>query len=343
MAEHWTTGRLAAELGLGCDGAADVPLCGVGALDAAGPGQLSFCTGGRWLRALGHTRASAVIVESGVQVPTAVVPLRAADPRLAFARAAALLAPAWWPRPGVHPAAVLAATATSQGATVDALAVVEEGATVAPGAWIQSHAYVGRGATVGAGCRLMPHSVVMDGCVLEAGVWLQPGAIIGADGFGHAGGPGGVRIPQLGHVHLEEGVEVGANACVDRAALGETRIGARTRLDNLVQIAHGVRVGADTLLAAFTGVAGSATLGSRVRAGGRSSVVDGVVIGDDATLAAATGVTKDVEAGARVGGAPARRYRDWLRESVALRQLPRLLRAVAAVERRLEELERDRT
>ena len=135
---------------------------------------------------------------------------------------------------------------------------------------------------------------------------------------------------------LESGVEVGANACVDRAALGETRIGRGTKLDNLVQVAHGVRIGAHGLLAAFAGVAGGATLGDRVMMAGRSAVVDGIHVGDDAVFAGFASASKDVPAGRKLGGTPARRYREWLREFAALRRLPQALRRLDRLERRVD-------
>lgn len=328
----WTTGRLAELVGADCEGAPDRVLTGVAPLDRAGPTDLSFCRGGRWLAALGATRAGAVLVDRAA-VPSGVVALRHRDPRYAYARAAATLVPLDWPAPGLHPTAWVAPDASVDGARIDAFAVVEAGARVAPGAWIQAHAFVGRNARVGAHSRLMPHAVVMDGCVLGERVWLKPGAVVGADGFGHVLGPEGVvRVPQLGIAVLEDDVEVGANACVDRAALDETRVGRGSRLDNLVQVAHGVRIGAECLLAAFAGVAGGARLGRRVVMAGRTAVVDGIEVGDGAVFAGLASAARDVPAGRRIGGSPARSYATWLREVAAIRHLPELMRRVDRLE-----------
>lgn len=335
----FTTGRLAELVGARCEGDPDRVIDGVAALDRAGPAELSFCRGGRWARLLPHTQAGAVLVAE-LDPPPGVVALRHPDPRYAYAVAAAALVPLAWPEPGIHERAWIAADAVVEGATIDALAVVEAGAVVAPGAWVQAHAYVGRRAVIGAGCRLMPGSVVMEDCRLGERVWLQPGAVVGADGFGHVVGPNGpLRVPQLGIAVLEDDVEIGANACVDRAALDETRVGRGSRLDNLVQVAHGVRIGAECMLAAFAGVAGGARLGERVVMAGRTAVIDGIEVGAGAVFAGLASARRNVPPGRKIGGSPARAYEKWLRETAALRRLPGLLKQVNRLERRVATLE----
>lgn len=333
----WTAGQVADHLGAVCIGDRERVLTGVAALDNAGPSHLTFCSGGRWLGVLAASKAGAIIVRPGTPVPDGAVALEHGNPRHAYARVAAAMLPLDWPEPGVHPSAVVDPTASVEGATIGAFAVIEAHAVVAPGAWVDAHAYVGRHVSIGAGSRIMPHAVIMEHCTLGERVWLQPGAVIGADGFGHVLGPDGVlRVPQLGVAVLEDDVEVGANACVDRAALDETRVGRGSRLDNLVQVAHGVTIGAHCLLAAFAGVAGGARLGNRVVMGGRTAVVDGIEVGDDAVFAGLASASRDVPRGARLGGSPARRYNLWLREVAALRALPETLRVVERLRRKVE-------
>jgi len=334
----FTTGTIAGWVDASCDGPTDAEIRGVGSLHNASTGDLSFCTGGRWLKMLADTAATAVIVRPQTPVPAGVIALRHPNPRYAYAVVAARIVPVQWPDPGVHPLASVSPRAHVQGATIGPFAVVEAGAHIEAGAWIGAHAYIGRRAVVGQGSRVMPHAVVMDRCVLGARVWLQPGAIIGADGFGHVVGQDGViRVPQLGTAVLEDDVVVGANACVDRAALDQTRIGEGSRLDNLVQVAHGVQIGAQCLLAAFAGVAGGAKLGNRVVMAGRTAVIDGIEVGDDVVFAGLASASRDVPRGVRLGGSPARRYRLWLREVAALRRLPETLRVVERLRRRIEE------
>lgn len=296
---------------------------GAGPLSSAVDGDLSFCDGPRRGREAATTRASAVVAPDGVTLPEGVVALRHSNPRAAFARMVALLLPEPALVPGVHPTAVVdAAAQVHPGARVDAFAVIEAGAVVEDGAWIGAFVFLGPGCRVGRGSRLGPHVVVTGGASLGADVTVKPGAVIGSEGFGFvADGETIVPMPQRGTVVVEDQASIGANTCVDRAAWGETRVGRGARLDNLVQIAHGARVGASSLLAAFAGLAGRARIGRGVRMGGRSSVVDGVSVGDGATLAGLAAATRDAPPGATLGGVPGRPHRQWLREQAALARL----------------------
>jgi UDP-3-O-[3-hydroxymyristoyl] glucosamine N-acyltransferase len=305
--QEWTTGEIAQAIDARCDGDEHRILTGLDTLEGACPQDLSFCAKPQYFERLERSRAGAVVVKEGVDVPAGMV-----EPAV---------------EEGVHPLAYVAPGATVEGSRVGPFAVVESGASVGPGAEVMAHAYVGKGVEIGEGARVMPHAVVMEGCVIEARVTVQPGAVIGSPGFGVVRGEHGVTgVPQVGGVRVEEGASVGANTCVDRGALTETRIGRGTHIDNLCQVAHGVKVGEESLLAAFTGLAGSALVGDRVSFGGRASVGEGTQVGDDARLAACTGAFRDVEASQEVGGFPARAQRRWLREMASLTHLPAMIR-----------------
>jgi UDP-3-O-[3-hydroxymyristoyl] glucosamine N-acyltransferase len=202
--------------------------------------------------------------------------------------------------------------------------------------------YVGRNARVGCDCVLYPNVVVREGCRIGDRVILQPCAVVGSDGFGYAReGTRHFKIPQVGIVVLEDDVEVGAGTTIDRAALGETRVGRGTKIDNLVQLGHNVAVGEDCLIIAQVGVAGSSRLGNRVVMAGQSAVVGHVTLGDGVIVGAKAGVPGDLPPGAVVSGAPAFDHREWMKASTVFRKLPELRRKVLELERRLARLDRE--
>jgi UDP-3-O-[3-hydroxymyristoyl] glucosamine N-acyltransferase len=345
-----TAGAIAAQIGGRVIGDAARVLRGLASLEDAGPEDLSFLANARYRRFLATTRAGAVLVrdvhraaapgmrraaEGRSEGPSAASPeqpdggaaagapvwIVVADPHGAFvavARDVARERTAPPLPPGVDPRAVCEGDAT--GAVVMAFAYVGAGARVGAGSVVMPNAYVGAGAIVGRDCVLGPGSVVMDGCVLGDRVRLAPGAVVGADGFGYlpdpAAAPGTVwsAVPQLGGVRLGDDVEVGANSCVDRAALGETVVGAGSKLDNLVQVGHGARLGPDVAMAACAGVAGSARLGRGVLLGAGAGVLGHLHVGDGAQIGAGSMVARDVPAGDRQSGLPAMDHRAWLRE-----------------------------
>jgi len=321
------------------DGA--LPIDGVASLEDAGPRELAFFHNARYREAFEKTRAGAVIVsarEAGGSHRTAL--LVASNPYLAFAKLSALFHPEPPPRPGRHPQAVIDPTADVHPlAQVGPLACVGEGATIGARSVLRPGAIVERGARVGADCLLHAGAVVRERCVLGDRVILQPGAVVGSDGFGYAfdpEGPAHVKVPQAGIACLEDDVELGANACVDRATLGETVVGHGTKVDNLVQIAHNVRIGPFSILCAQAGIAGSTKLGVGVMLGGQAGLVGHLELGDGAKVGAQTGVMNDVPAGEAYSGYPAQPHRGWLKSSALFARLPELFERLRALEKRLD-------
>ena len=332
---------IAAQLDCRLEGDGDLDIRQVAAIETAGPGDLTFFANPKYAAELRVTRASAVILEDKAQTAPCAM-LRTANPYLAFARAVEIFAERWRPAAGVHP-----------------LASVDEGAAVAAEASIGAFVSIGPGAVIGARTIVYPHVTIGrqarigDDCVIHAGVSirerveignrvvLQDGAVIGSDGFGFAHTPDGRhhKIPQVGGVVVEDDVEIGANSTIDRPALGETRIAAGTKIDNLVQVAHGVTIGRNSLLAAQVGIAGSSTLEENVTLAGQVGVAGHLTIGKGVIATAQTGIPNSVEPGTLISGYPAIPNRDWLKASAVFRKLPELRKTVADLERRIAEME----
>ncbi|MCA1585378.1 MAG: UDP-3-O-(3-hydroxymyristoyl)glucosamine N-acyltransferase, partial [Acidobacteria bacterium] len=258
-----TLGELAAALGCQLEGDATLDIRRVETIGQAGLGDVTFVANAKYVPALATTRASAVILGPDITgAPCAV--LRSSNPYLTFARAVGLLAPDAVAQSGVHPSAWVAPGATlADRVSVGPFAVIGEGATIGEGTVIHPHVVIGPRVSVGPDCVLHARVSIRERSVLGARVVLQDGAVIGSDGFGFAprGDGSHEKIPQTARVVIEDDVEIGANTTVDRPAVGETRIKSGVKIDNLVQIAHGVVIGRDSLLAAQVGIAGSTVVG----------------------------------------------------------------------------------
>ncbi|HYL80884.1 MAG TPA: UDP-3-O-(3-hydroxymyristoyl)glucosamine N-acyltransferase, partial [Candidatus Acidoferrum sp.] len=293
--------ELAEQLSCRLEGDGGIEIRAVRGLEDAGPEDLSFVAQERYLPRLEASAAAAVILSTGLP-PVGRPALRTSNPVLAFARALSLFHPPASPVPGIHPSTVAAPDVqVDPTASVGPLCVLGPGVTVGPGSVLEAHVYVGAGARIGRDCRIHPQVTLRDGIVLGDRVTLQSGVVIGADGFGYArDGHRHVKIPQVGRVVIEDDVEIGANTTIDRATLGETRIGRGTKIDNLVQIAHNVFVGEDAVIVGQAGIAGSSRIGSRVTLAAQAGIVDHVEIGEDAIVGAQAGVTKDLPPGSIV-------------------------------------------
>lgn len=308
-------------------------------LESAGARDLSLLTNPRYRALAAGSGAGALLVgAAGPDASGLGKDLLVVDhaPR-ALARLLALFhPPAPW-EPGVHPTAVLEpGCSVDPSAHVGPYAVIGAGSAIEAEAAVLSHAVVGRGCRLGRGATLHPHAVLYDGTELGAGCIVHAGAVLGADGFGYATyGGAHHKIPQVGRVVLGEGVEVGANSTIDRATLGETRIGDGTKIDNLVQVGHNVEVGRHSILCGQSGIAGSSRLGDGVVLAGQAGVAGHLEVGNGVQVAAKSAVLASLEAGRQVAGIPAVELRKWRRQAVLLVRLEDMNRKLRALERRL--------
>jgi UDP-3-O-[3-hydroxymyristoyl] glucosamine N-acyltransferase len=308
--------------------AVDTPdrvFAGVAPLGEAGPENISYCEGVRNAASLRRTGAGAVFVQESLReaVPQGCIALVVRMPALAFSRVAALFHPAPKPPPGVHPTAVLGTDVElGPGVHVAPYAVIGDGARLGADCIIGPHAVVGAGVVLGEGCHLHAHSSISH-AICGRFVVLHPGARVGQEGFGFVPTPDGrfVTMPQFGLVRLEDHVEIGANACVDRGSHADTVLGAGTRLDNLVQVGHNVRTGPGCVLVAQVGVSGSTTLGRYVTLAGQAGVTGHLTIGDGARIGAQAGVMRDVPPGAEMLGSPALPVKEAMRAMTMMKRL----------------------
>lgn len=317
------------------NGSPETDITGVAGIEEAGPGQVTFVANPKYAAAARKAKASAVIVaEDFPAISTAM--LRSKNPYLTFARAIELFyrAPAY--QPGVHPSAVIQTSAKiGANAHVGPYVVIDEEVEIGSNAVLLAHAVVYRGARIGDNFFAHAHSVVREYCRVGDNVVLQNGAVIGADGFGFAKDDAGRwhKIVQSGPAVLEDDVEVQANACVDRASVGETHVARGAKIDNLVQVGHGSRVGENSLLCAQVGLAGSTKIGNNVILAGQVGVAGHCTVGHGAIATAQSGIPSDVPAGAVVSGYPAIDNKLWLRCCAVFNKLPELAKAVRKTEK----------
>lgn len=310
-------------------------------LDEAGEGDLAFVVHPRDLPKLEAGRASAVIRHEGGP-PCSKPALLTSDPYLAFVQVLRLFYTPDLPTPGVHPSSIVQeGVRLAEEVAIGPLAVVEAGVTIGQRSVVGAQVYIGKGSRIGADCRLHPQVMIREGVEIGDRVMIHSGAVIGSDGFGYLRDSQGVRvkIPQVGRVIVEDDVEIGANVTIDRATMGTTRIRRGTKIDNLVQIAHNVVVGADTVIAALSGISGSAKIGDRVTLAGQVGIADHVEIGDDATVGAKSGVAKRIPPGGVFLGYPAVPHLEFKRTLAAVKRIPQLLNTLRRIEARLASLE----
>jgi UDP-3-O-[3-hydroxymyristoyl] glucosamine N-acyltransferase len=324
---------------LGCtlegDGAAQ--LSGVASPASARAEDLIYVESPRHLDRAAASSARCVVIAPGLAI-TGKILLRAANPKLAFARAAEWLLPPAPIADGIHSTALIAPSAQlAPGAAVGPYAVIEEDVRIGAGTEIGAFCFLGRGARLGEGCRLYPRVTLYAGARLANRVILHSGAVIGSDGFGYVA-EGGKRwkFPQVGEIEIQDDVEIGANTAIDRGSLDRTEIGPGTKLDNLVHIAHNVSIGENTVIAAQTGVSGSSTIGKNVAIGGQVGIADHCEVEDGAVIGAQAGIPsgKIVRSGQMVWGTPARPLDKFKKQFAWISRLPELAERVKRLESR---------
>ncbi len=330
-------GELAVRYGLELRGDPDVRIARVGTLQQAGPDAVSFLANPRYRKYLGSTRAGAVVLEEALAGQCAAAVLIAKNPYAAYARIAADLHPAPAFTPGVHAAASVAADAeVADSACIGPGAVIESGAQVGPRASVGPNCVVGAGARIGPDSRLVANVTVCHGVRLGARVLVHPGAVIGADGFGLAREPEGwIKVPQVGSVVIGDDVEIGANTTIDRGAIDDTVIEDGVKLDNQIQVAHNVRIGAHTVVAGCAGISGSTTIGRNCMIAGAVGIAGHLEIADGTVITGLTMVSRSIsKPGVYSGALPLDEAASWRRNAARFRQLDQLAKRLARVERR---------
>jgi UDP-3-O-[3-hydroxymyristoyl] glucosamine N-acyltransferase len=320
--------ELAQRLGAECHGNPDSVITGVAGIEEAGPGHVTFVANPKYAGLARKTQAGAVLVAPDFPEITAPT-LRLKNPYLAFAHAIEIFHPAPSYPPGIHPTAVIAPSATiGEGASIGAYVVVGENCVIGDHATILPHVVIYPNVSIGDHFFAHAHVVVREDCLLGDHVILQNGVVVGSDGYGFAKDDAGKwhKIVQSGPAVIEDHVEIQANSCIDRASVGETRIGRGAKIDNLVQVGHGSSIGENTLLCAQVGLAGSTHIGDNAVLAGQVGVAGHCHIGDRVIVTAQAGVGGNIEAGKIISGSPAYDNRQWLRVCAIMPRLPEMLK-----------------
>lgn len=324
----------------------DIEIIGAAGLDEAGPEQITFLANPRYTPKVNSTRASAIYVSEEAEIDRELPVLRAKNPYLAYTRALRLFHPETYHPPLIHKSAVIDPSATiAANVWIGACAVIGPLSQIAEGVRIYPNVTIYENVTVGNDSIIHSGAVIRERSEIGQRVTIHNNVVVGCDGFGYAKDEERrwLKIPQTGRVVIEDDVEIGAGTTIDRASVGESRIGRGTKIDNLVQIGHSCTIGEDTLLCAQVGLAGSSHLGNRVILAGQAGVAGHLTIGDDVVLTAKSATSHDVAAGKVISGIPAFDNKDWLRSTAAFRRLGEMQRTIRKLEKRLAEIEQSST
>lgn len=318
-----------------------IRVTGVASIAEAGEGDVTFFGNARYLPALKATRACCALVPEDFQEPIPAIPIRVANPSLAFARVLEIFRPpAVAFQPGIHPTAVVGENVQlAASVSIQPHAVVEPGAVIGEGSVIGAGVYVGHEARIGSNCLIFPSVTIRERCILGNRVTIHSGTVVGSDGFGYELVQGRhVKIPQIGIVQIDDDVEIGANTSIDRARFGRTWIGEGTKIDNLVQIAHNVVIGKNSIIVSQVGISGSSRLGNYVTLAGQVGVVGHIEIGDQAVVAAQSGVSKSVPPRQVIWGSPAVPIREQKERLAFIARIPKLWERVKRLEQLLDSI-----
>jgi UDP-3-O-[3-hydroxymyristoyl] glucosamine N-acyltransferase len=322
-----TAKEVAEKIGARVEGNGALELTGVAAPERAGAKQLIYVEAAKHVERAAESAATCVVAGEGVTLPGKTI-LRSAKPKVAFAKAAALLLEAAPIAGGVHPTAIVSSlTQIGEGVSIGPYAVIEENVHIGDGTQVGAHSVIGAGCRIGEKCRIHPRVTLYPGMKVGNFVEIHSGAVLGADGFGYAfDGEAYWKFPQAGIVEIGDGVEIGANATIDRGSLDDTRIGKGVKIDNLVHVGHNVQIGEHTVIAAQTGISGSSKLGHHVVCGGQVGVADHCTLEDQSIAGAQAGIPtgKTIRSGQTVWGTPARPLEKFKEAYVWFARLPEL-------------------
>ncbi len=342
----FTLGAIVGRFGGELVGDPAVQIRQVASLETAQSHHISFFTGSRFQKQLDATAAGAVIVGATAREATLKPHIVSSNPYAYFAKVSALLNPETQAVAGVHPSALVEEGAeVAETACIGPYVHVGRGARVGEGAVIGTGCVIGEGSEIGADSRLYPRVVVYRHCVIGARVIIHSGAVIGADGFGLAREDGRwLKIPQIGRVLIGDDVEIGANTTIDRGALEDTVIEEGVKLDNQIQVAHNVRIGAHSAMAGCVGIAGSAKIGRNCTVGGAGMILGHLQIADNVSVSSGTLITKSItRPGAYTSAMPFSTHEQWLKNAAHLRHLDSMAQKLHALEQKVIELERKKS
>ena len=339
---EFTAKQIAEFLGGTVDGNENAAVHTFAKIEEGVPGALSFLSNVKYTQYLYSTQSSIVLVNKDFvpEQPVSATLVRVDNAYESLAKLMSLYASMKPGRNGISSLASVSEKAKiGQNVYIGPFSVIEDGAVIGDNTQIYPHVIVGEGASVGADCILYPHVTIYYGCKIGNRCILHAGSVIGADGFGFAPTPQGYnKIPQIGIVQLEDDVEIGANTCIDRSTMGRTVIHKGVKLDNLIQVAHNVEIGENTVMSAQTGIAGSSKVGSWCMVGGQCGISGHITLGNKVNLAAKTGVIGNLEDGSTMMGYPAIGYRNFLRSSLIYKDLPEISKTIRNLEKEIEEL-----